>query len=434
MKATPCERILSSQTPSVSELPNPTLRKMKRLATGLLAVMAFLYVLARSFEDSGVFWPWLRAFSEAAMVGALADWFAVTALFRHPLGLPIPHTAIVRKEKERIGAAVASFVRKSFLTPEEVNRQWMEWRPVKRMVEYLSDVRNVEDRLRWGLARLPRILEASDRSSFSRLVGSGIRHGASTVPMTRLVTILLKGFLKSPGRRGLMAPIIGRLGKSVSDNREWVMDEASKSTSPKKLKVIDFLSKAAASAVSGKAVEKFSAEMEAASRDEEHPLYDKIEAALLETASELEAGKVDQWEAIKTRVIDDPELVETVEEVADQALRLILESAGTMEKSGALSKWSEVLSNATKGLSDDEKRLGDMETRAAELASDFFGRYGSNAESLINRTVDSWEADELIARIENQVGADLQFIRVNGTLIGGLVGLLLHGIGLFIWH
>ncbi len=418
----------------MSDLPNPTLLKMRRLATGLLVVMACLYVLARTLEGSGAFWPWLRAFSEAAMVGALADWFAVTALFRHPLGLPIPHTAVVRREKERIGAAVASFLRKSFLTPKEVNRHWLEWRPVERIATLLSDPRHVEDRLRWFLARAPKFLGPSGRATLSRLLGSGIRHGVGTVPMARLVTILLRGFLKSPGRRGLIAPIIGRLGKSVADNREWVMDEASKSTTPKRLKVMDFLSKAAASAVSGKAVEKFTAEMEAASRDENHPLYEKIEDALRETAGELEAGKIEKWEIIKSRVIDDPELVETVEEVADQALRLILESAGTFGESGSLTKWSEVLSNAAIGLSEDKERLDEIEKRAGEFASDFFGQYGANVEKLINRTVDRWEADELIERIENQVGADLQFIRVNGTLIGGLVGLLLHGVGLLIWH
>lgn len=114
--------------------------------------------------------------------------------------------------------------------------------------------------------------------------------------MARLVTIFLQVFLKSPERRSLIAPILGRLGKSVADNREWVMDEASKSTSPKRIKLFDTLSKAAASAVSGKAVEKFSAELTSASRDESHRLYDKIEEALAETAQELEGGSVDQWE------------------------------------------------------------------------------------------------------------------------------------------
>ncbi|MFT6864567.1 MAG: uncharacterized membrane-anchored protein YjiN (DUF445 family) [Akkermansiaceae bacterium] len=169
-------------------------------------------------------------------------------------------------------AAVASFVKKSFLIPAEVKRQWVELRPVKRIARPLSDPRDVEERLRWGLARVPKFLGSSDRATLSRLLGAGIRHGASTVPMARLVSICLRGFLKEPGRRGLIAPIIGRLGKSVAENREWVMNEASKSTTPKKLRMIDFLSKAATPAVSsGKIVEKFVTEMEAASRNENHP-------------------------------------------------------------------------------------------------------------------------------------------------------------------
>ncbi len=412
---------------------DPLLRKMRRIATGLLVLMAFLYVLARSFEGGGTIWPWLGAFAEAAMVGALADWFAVTALFRHPLGLPIPHTAIVRKEKERIGAAVASFVRKSFLTPEEVVRQWQDWRPFKKVVRYLSHPAQAKRALHWGLERMPKLLQSSDRETLSRLGASGIRHGAATIPMARLVTILLQGFLKSPGKRSLLAPILGRLGESVTANREWVMDEASKSTKPRKLKLLGLISQAAASAVSGKAVEKLSAELEAASRDENHQLYQKIEDALQETADELETGGGEEWEVLKKKVIDDPETMRTLEEVMDRALRLILESVESLEKDGTLAEWSQVLSNAAARLNEDEARLHLLEERAGELGARFSGRYGAKVEKLINRTVNNWEPDELIARIENQVGADLQFIRVNGTLIGGLVGLLLHGVGILVW-
>lgn len=417
----------------MSDTLEPSLRKMRRIATGLLVLMVLLYILARSLEGSGNGWLWLRAFAEAAMVGALADWFAVTALFRHPLGLPIPHTAIVRKEKERIGAAVASFVRKSFLMPDEILRQWKGWQPVRRATAYMAQPAQAENVLRWGMARLPKLLQASDRETLSRLGASGILHGAKTVPMSRMVTILLQGFLKSPGRRSLIAPILKRLGESAFKNREWVMDEASKATKPKKLKVVDFLSKATASAVSGKAVEKFSKEMEAASRDESHPLYEKIEDALRETADELDDGGVVQWEVLKARVIENPETVETLEEVVEQAIRLLAESAEKMGSDGRLTEWSQDLADAAARLSQDEDRISKLENRAGELVARFMGRCGGNVETLILRTVESWEANELIERIENQVGADLQFIRVNGTLIGGLVGLTLHGLGLVIW-
>lgn len=406
---------------------------MRFTATSLLGLMALLYFLARSWEEGGAGWSWLRAFAEAAMVGALADWFAVTALFRHPLGLPIPHTAIVRREQERIGAAVASFMRQSFLTPQEIRRQWLEWEPVRMAVRHFAEASRAGAWLRGCLGRLPEFLKKKDRAALARVVTKGMRRGAGVIPTGRVVTLLLRGFLKSPGRRGLMAPILGRVGKSVAANREWVMDEAGRGAKKRRLKVVDFLSRAAAAAVSGKAVEKFATEMEAASQNPEHPLYEKIEEALAETAEELESGAVEPWEAIKARIIEDDETTATIREVVGQALELFLESAEALEREGTLEKWGEGIAKAASRLQQDEERLAELEGRAADLAARFFDRFGSKIEQLISETVGRWEADELIERIERQVGADLQFIRINGTLIGGLVGLLLHGFGLLIW-
>lgn len=395
--------------------------------------MVGLYVLARTLEGQGAFWPWLRAFAEAATVGALADWFAVTALFRHPLGLPIPHTAIVRNEKDRIGMALASFVRKSFLSPDEVIRQWMRWGPLSRFVNRMADVREAEKALRWGVARLPAVLNRGDRETIAHLGAEGLRRGVRNIPMARLVTIFLQGFLKSPGRRGLIAPVLKRLGQSVAENREWVMDEASKASSPKRIKVFDLLSKAAASAVSGKAVDKFSRELVAASEDEGHGLYEKIEDALADTARELDGGGTEQWEVLKTRILNDPETQETLEEVIRKAAALLLESAEGLGDSESIEEWSGIVANAASKLASNKEHLAGLEARAGELAGRFFRRHGPGFEKVISKTVESWEAEELIDRLENQVGSDLQFIRINGTLIGGLVGVVLQGVGNLIW-
>ena len=422
-----------SHSVHVTASPNPQLRKMRRLATGLLLVMLVLYVIARSLEGQGAFWPWLRAFTEAATVGALADWFAVTALFRHPLGLPIPHTAIVQKEKDRIGNAVASFVRKSFLAPEEVTRQWRQWRPISRILSQFSNSAEAAKALGWVLDRLPGVLGKGDREVVAGLGARALQKGVRHIPVARVVTILLQGFLKSPGRRSLIAPILGRLGKSVADNRAWIMGEASRVTSPKRVKLFDVLSKAAASAVSGKAVEKFSAELTTASEDESHEIYDKIEEALADTARELESGGGGDWEVLKVRILDDPDTQKTLEDVIQRATALFLEGAESLRNTESVSEWSEVLAGYARKLAADEDKLAKLETRAGELAARLAKRHGVGFEKVISRTVESWEATELMDRLENQVGSDLQFIRINGTLIGGLVGLLLHGVGLLIW-
>lgn len=406
---------------------------MRRIATGLLVLMVFTYGISRSLEDGANGWVWVRAFAEAAMVGALADWFAVTALFRHPLGLPIPHTAIVRKEKRRIGELVGKFVRGSFLTREEVSRQWENWRPVGRLAGWLSEEENAKGMVRRLAGYLPVLFQKADGRELSRMGAERVREGFQKLPVGRLVSVLLQGFLRSPSKREVMAPVLGKLADTISQNRDWVMNEARKGAPMRGAKILGAVTEVAAMMVSGKAVEKLSTELTAASRDENHPLFDKIEEALGETLLELEQGEGGEWEAFKERVLSDPETQAVLEEVIRGVGRYILKEAEAMEAGDGKENWSEVIAKAAQRLTHDERQLAEYENQVEQVVAGFFDRYGEGIEAIISRTVDSWEADDLIARLEDQVGPDLQFIRINGTLIGGCVGILLHGIGLFIW-
>lgn len=411
----------------------PRLSKMRRLATGLLVLMAVLYVLSRSFEDDAAIFPWLRAFTEAAVVGALADWFAVTALFRHPMGIPIPHTAIVRREKERIGRSVARFVRKSFFNAREVRRQWGEWRSAERVLIYLSEPANVGRRLNWLLSLAPRLLTKADSRSLSHLGAKSLMRGLRGFPMGRMVSIFLEGFLKSPTRRELIAPILGRLGKGVSDNRDWVMSEAARGTQPSRIKIFDTLSRTAAALVSGKAVKQLAKELEAANEDHDHRIYEKIEEALAETRKELSDTDNQAWEALKERILGDPETHKTIKEVIGKASLFLVEGAEALEESATVDEWAQFLSLSAEKLRQDPDRIAEIEKQSCEIVANLMERYSADLERIVASTVASWEADELIEKIEHQVGPDLQFIRINGTLIGGCVGLILHGVGLLIW-
>lgn len=409
------------------------LRRMRTLATGLLVLMVFAYALSRSLEGGTPGWAWVRAFAEAAMVGALADWFAVTALFRHPLGLPIPHTAIVRKEKQRIGELVGKFVAGSFLTQEEVSRQWQNWRPVERGASWLSQEAHAESAVRRVASWFPAFFARADGLELSRLGAEKVRAGLQKLPVGRLVSVLLQGFLRSPSRRQVLAPMLGKLSETVAQNRDWVMDEARKGAPMRGAKILGAVTEVAAMMMSGKAIEKLSAELSAASRDEEHQLYGKIEEALGQTLAELESGEGGEWEAFKERVLADPETQAMLEEVITGVGRYILTEAQTLESGEGEDNWSQLIAQAAQRLTSDPEQLAHFETSVESAVANFFGRYGEGVEAIIARTVESWEADDLIERLENQVGPDLQFIRINGTLIGGCVGLALHGVGLLIW-
>lgn len=409
------------------------LNRMRMLATGLLVVMMVTYGISRSLEETMTSWAWVRAFSEAAMVGALADWFAVTALFRHPLGLPIPHTAIVREEKERIGELVGQFVRGSFLTKDEVSRQWKDWRPVERLAGWLSKKENAERTVQRVAGTLPALMAKADGMELSRMGAEKLRDGLQGLPVGRLVSVLLQGFLRSPSRRQVLAPVLGRLSLTVAQNRDWVMDEARKGAPMRGAKILGAVTEVAAMMMSGKAIEKLSAELESASKDEEHPLFDKIEEALGQTLQELEDGGGGEWEAFKERVLADPETQAVLEEVIRGVGRYALTEARTLEDGGDGGRWSEVIAGVALRLTENPEKLQSVESTIENAVAGFFDRYGEGIEKVISRTVDSWEADDLIERLENQVGPDLQFIRINGTLIGGCVGLLLHGVGILIW-
>ncbi|MDP0491166.1 MAG: DUF445 domain-containing protein [Verrucomicrobiota bacterium JB023] len=409
------------------------LQRMRWIATGLLMAMAFTYAASRTLEAGAEGWGWVRAFAEAAMVGALADWFAVTALFRHPLGLPIPHTAIVRKEKRRIGASLARFVRGSFLTREEVGRQWAEWKPVERFAKWLSREDNASGAVRRVAGWFPVIFEKANADEFSAAAASRVREGMRSFPVGRFATVLLGGFLRSPSRRAVMAPLLGRLGRAVSENRDWVMEEARKGAPMRGAKVLGAVTEVVSMVMSGKAVQKLADELITASGDEEHVLFEKIEEALGETLKELEAGGGGEWESFKLRVLDDPETQAVIKEVIRGAGRYVLAEARELETGEGSTPWAEVLVRAANRLLDDPEQLQSLERQIEEAVSGLLDRYGEGVEELIIKTVDGWEADDLIERLENQVGPDLQFIRINGTIIGGTVGLLLHAFEALIW-
>ena len=410
------------------------LKRMRILATGLLVLMVMTYGLSRSLEESITAWSWVRAFAEAAMVGALADWFAVTALFRHPLGLPIPHTAIVKEEKARIGDLVGQFVRGSFLTHEEVSRQWRDWRPVERLAGWLCQKENAERAVQRMAGAVPDLMAKTDGLELSQLGAERVRDGLQGLPVGRLVSVLLQGFLKSPSRREVLAPVLGRLSQTVAQNRDWVMDEARKGAPMRGTKILGAVTEVAAMMMSGKAIEKLSTELESASNDEEHSLFGKIEEALEQTLKELEEGEGGEWEAFKERVLADPETQAMLEEVIRGVGRYVLAEAENLEEGGDGGRWSEMISGIAQQLLDDSEKLQRLEETVEGGVAGFFERYGIGIEKIISRTVDSWEADDLIERLETQVGPDLQFIRINGTIIGGCVGLLLHGVGMLIWN
>lgn len=403
---------------------------MRILATSLLGLMAVVFVLAKTWEGEVAFLAWVRAFSEAAMVGALADWFAVTALFRHPLGLPIPHTAIIAREKGRIGAVLARFMRGSFLTKEVMLTQWQEREPLRQGLSWLADDKNereIAKALRGVWTPVRAGLQGGESTG---KIGHLLRESFSQLPMDRCMAVLLRGFLASESRRAVMAPLLGRLADAVEGNRDFVMTEASHDAPLQNNKVLGALTSAVTRVFSGKAVEKVGAKLREASQDETHQFFDKIEEALGKILTELEQGgaAIREWSAFKDRLIEDPETTILINRALKGAGNLIEREWIEGENSRGGEMVAEVACSWL-----EREDFGDLNEKLGRWLAGQVERHGGHLEAWVTRIVESWEADELIERMESHVGADMQFIRINGTLIGGCVGVILHALSGVIW-
>ncbi|MBS0255992.1 MAG: DUF445 domain-containing protein [Proteobacteria bacterium] len=396
---------------------------MRRLATALLVAMAALFATARHFRGAGLAWEWIGAFAEAAMVGALADWFAVTALFRHPLGLPIPHTAIIPEKKDRIAGAMAEFLRSYFLTPQVVARRLRATNMAGAVGGFLADPnRGGSLRLRAGAAGLlGDLFETLDDDELGDLVKSALRNQLEQLDLAPLLGQLLRAAMADGRHRPLIEATLHWAGLTLEDNepllREMIHERANAL-----LKWTGLDERLANTILDG--LYRLLAETIV---DPQHPLRGKIEEGL---------------ESLAQRLVEDPEMQATVarlkaEVLANPAMAAWLDGLWRHGRASLLAMAREsdpalpgrlggLLVRAGTALQDDARLQLMVNRFARRLLVGVASRYGSGIVTLVSDTVRRWDARTITLRIEGAVGRDLQFIRINGTIVGGLVGVALH--------
>ncbi|UVO52446.1 DUF445 domain-containing protein [Sphingomonas sp. SUN019] len=399
---------------------------MRRVATGLLIAMAAVFLIARALHGQHPALGFVQAFAEAAMVGALADWFAVTALFRHPLGLPIPHTAIIPRNKDRIGDQLASFLRDNFLIPRVVARRMSRLDLASAAGRWLANPTAGSKRLTRGTSRLAvEVLQSLDQE---RLGG------------------MIRGAMVQQVRRIDLAPVLGRaLQAAIAENRhlpilEGIIRWAGRVLEANETVVRAMVHDRAGSilrwtgldeTLSNKIIDGLNKMIADMAADPDHPLRGKAEEGLTSLAADLQndpamRGKI---EALKTELLENPAMQDWINGLWEQARAAMLRIARDPERMLA------------GGVGDALKQLGQtlqQDVRLQRTINRFVRRaavgaaadYGDTIVKLVSETVHSWDADTITRRLENAVGKDLQFIRINGTIVGGLVGLLIHAIDL----
>lgn len=394
-----------------------------RAATGLLLAMAVLFVVARSFAHSHPAVGFVQAFAEAAMVGGLADWFAVTALFRHPLRLPIPHTAIIPRNKDRIGDALASFLRDNFLVPHVVARRMGRMDVAGAVGRFLAHpTERMTGRLRQGASRLVGdILEAMDEERLGRMAKGALVQRLSALNLAPLIGQALDAAMRNGRHEGVIDSGIGWAARTLESQADLIRDMVSQRAGTL-LRLTGLDEKLANAILDG--LMKLFAEM---AEDREHPVRLRALEGMHTLAHRLQHEPEMQAKVARIRdeIIANPALQKWIDGLWEQGRAALLRMARDPQAVVA-GKFGEALRQIGASIESDPALKSVINRFARRAVVGLTASYGDSIVRLVSETVRGWNAGTVTERLESAVGRDLQYIRINGTLVGGLVGVAIH--------
>ncbi|HSG53968.1 MAG TPA: DUF445 domain-containing protein [Paracoccaceae bacterium] len=407
------------------DLPPDRARRMRIAATLLLVGMAALFVLAQSQQHGHPAWGYVRAFAEAGMVGGLADWFAVTALFRHPLGIPIPHTAIIPRNKDRIADTMAGFLRRNFLTPHVVARRLRDMNLARAAGDFLATKREGEmSRIRSGVVQLfVDLLESLDPDRLGSQVKAGLARQVDKLEVSPLLGKMLDTAIADRRHLPLMDSMIRWAGLTLEDNED-IVREMIRQRANAVLRWTGLDEKLSSSVLDG--LYRLLAEILV---NPDHPLRGKVEEGLAKFAADLQSDPAlrARVEQAKADLIANPALGEWWMGVWERLRRGLIDMARNPDKAMEGQLGSALKELGEKLQSDPVLQL-QVNRLARRTAVGIAQRHGEQIVRLVSETVKRWDPQTITDRIESAVGRDLQFIRINGTLVGGLVGITIHAL------
>ena len=400
------------------------LRRMKAVALGFLLGAAVVYVVARLYEGStGATAAWIgyvRAMAEAGMVGALADWFAVTALFRHPLGLPIPHTAIIPRKKDALGDNLGDFVGANFLSAAVVRDKLRRVGIGARLGRWLVQPRNAE--------RITAELSTAVRAAVTVLRDDDVHAVLENAVVKRLVEQswgpplgrLLGQLLTDGAHHKLVDLVAERAYEWVRDNHGAVLRVVSQRLPAWSPRFVDEL-------VTDKLYAEVLTFAWAVHSDPDHAMRKAVDTFLMDFAEDLRTDPVtiERAESVKQQVLAHPEFQALVGSAWGTAKKMLLEAAEDPSSELRRRMRNGLVALGGRLASDAELRFK-VDTWLEGVASYVVSNYRGEITTLITDTVQRWDAEETSRKVELQIGRDLQFIRINGTVVGALAGLAIH--------
>ncbi len=400
------------------------LRRMKVVATGLFLLAALVYALTLAVDGphaEGVL-GYVQAGSEAAMVGALADWFAVTALFRHPLGLRIPHTAIIPTRKDQMGATLGEFVGTHFLTDAVVREKVAGAEVSRRAGEWLAQPAHAE-RVSGELGRALRgLLAVLDDDQMRTMIQRTLNERVEGLEVAPGLGHLLGHVVADGAHTGIVDVVADRTYAWLVANRQSVVTVVGRQAPTWTPRFVDDM-------IGDRIHFELVRFVRAIRDDPDHEVRQSVDRMLAQFAADLrENGPTrDRVERAKVELIGHPDVQRSIGQIWETAQRLILEEADD-PGSELRVRTAAALAQAGRTVAEDPAIQLKVDTWIANTVAVLVADYKVELTSVITDTVARWDGAETASRIELAVGRDLQFIRINGTVVGALAGLVIHGL------
>lgn len=410
------------------------LKRSKAMALALLIIVAVIYVLTRYLTDLQGVWGFINAFSEAAMVGAFADWFAVTAIFRHPMGIPIPHTAIVPRKKAQLGKHLGKFISNHFLTNEQVMARLQDAQLAPRVGAWLVEPDNAQ-RVSLGLTTgLQQWLGAWRDERVSRFIKQRLIRRMRHTDTTDLVAQFFLLLTENGRHQQVLDLVLRQLARWVQNPNVKKQIAVMLSRELEQSLYLKRLSAYAGEWGTARLINMLAQEIDAVSADPRHPMRRRYSALINGWIVRLQNDEKYKKELllIQRRLLNNPILQEYWNTIWKEMLDWVEDDLSL----GAQARIHKQLKNAVQTLGQqliDDPSLQDFfAEKLNNFAPRLIERFRAPTARFIEARVLAWSDDEWVNTLENSIGKDLQFIRINGTLVGGLVGIIIHTINIWL--
>ena len=398
------------------------LDRMKRRATGLLVIMGAIFVAASFLEPRYIWLGYIRATAEASLVGGVADWFAITALFRHPLNLPIPHTAIIPNRKDRIGQSLGNFVQNNFLSPEVLAAKLRAAQISRRAAEWLAQPENARKAAHHVASVLKSAGTVIHDEDVHALLDRSVMEPLRRMPIAPVLSKGLELLTVDNRHQQLLDRIIHGLTRLVAENEILIRDRIREESPWWVPEMVD-------DRIHRKVLGGIERTLFEVGADTDHPLRHQFDELLSEWMVQLQESPevIARAEAIKQQILDP----DTSGRLAASLWSEVKEALGrknTPGEGGAIDAVARGLTALGSAALEDDALLEKVDGWVIGAVLSVVEQHRHEVGQLIAQTVSAWDPEETSRRIELLVGRDLQYVRINGTLVGGLVGLIIYSV------